>query len=341
MDKQLVLAAAGSGKTSHIVKSLSENERNLIVTYTKTNLRNIRLSLIRRFGYIPEGTKVISYFTFVHSFCYKPFLAYRLKTKGLNYKINSNRFAKGKQRYIDKYGRIYSNRIAKLIELEGAVKDVQNRLEKYYDVFFIDEVQDIAGHDFNLIMQILGSRVKMLFVGDFFQHTFDTSRDGIVNKTLHDDYENYIKLFKTKGLEINNTALIKSYRCSDTICNFIMEKLNINIESHRACETNIEMLDTKENILNVFDNNEIVKLFYQNRKNYKCNAMNWGESKGDDSCHDVCVVLNKKSYDMFCKDKLFELPPSTKNKLYVALTRARNNIYLINQADLDRYLKER
>lgn len=57
---------------------------------------------------------------------------------------------------------------------------------------------------------------------------------------------------------------------------------------------------------------------------------NWGETKGKDHYEDVCVMLNKTTAKKRIDGKLFELPPSTKNRLYVAITRARGNVYFIN-----------
>ncbi len=73
------------------------------------------------------------------------------------------------------------------------ISDIISRIEKYVDHLYIDEVQDFAGNDFSFLKKISSANVDMLFVGDFFQHTFDTSRDASVNKSLHDNYSVYIK----------------------------------------------------------------------------------------------------------------------------------------------------
>ena len=41
-------------------------------------------------------------------------------------------------------------------------------------------------------------------------------------------------------------------------------------------------------------------------------------------------MLNKTTAKKRTAGKLLELPPPTKNKLYVAITRARGNVYLVN-----------
>ena len=45
MDKKLVLAVAGSGKTYYICQMLVEDEKNLILAFTHENIKNIRNDL--------------------------------------------------------------------------------------------------------------------------------------------------------------------------------------------------------------------------------------------------------------------------------------------------------
>ena len=45
MDKKLVLAVAGSGKTYYLCQTLVENEKNLILAFTHENIKNISLKL--------------------------------------------------------------------------------------------------------------------------------------------------------------------------------------------------------------------------------------------------------------------------------------------------------
>lgn len=74
-----------------------------------------------------------------------------------------------------------------------------------------------------------------------------------------------------------------------------------------------------------------MKLHYQNGAKYGSCHKNWGETKGEDHYQNVCVLLNKSTSEKFFFGKLEELPPSTKNKLYVAITRAKGDVYFINE----------
>lgn len=81
MDKRVVFAVAGSGKTSLIISSLSLEQRALILTYTEANQSNLRRKIIERFGCVPDNIKVMGYFSFLYQFCYLPFLSLRLPAR--------------------------------------------------------------------------------------------------------------------------------------------------------------------------------------------------------------------------------------------------------------------
>lgn len=336
MDKRIILAVAGSGKTTHILNQLNLEKRFLIVTYTINNIENLRFGIIKKFGYFPRNIRLLSYFTFIYSFCYRPLLSIQIKSKGIywerppqftfNLDRNNDKF------YLHSSNRLYSSRIAKLLEVKNALSDVRQRLESYFDYLYVDEIQDFAGHDFDFLKGISKSNLNITFVGDFFQHTFDTSSDGNVNKKLHSDYESYKKSFRTMGLQVDTESLVNSHRCSITICDFIRKNIGIEIYSSNNRETNITIVDNQLDANEIHSNQEIVKLFYQEHYKYNCYSKNWGSCKGEDKYNDVCIVLNKTTLKEFNNNSLSNLTAQTKNKLYVACSRARNNLYFISDA---------
>ena len=329
MDKKLILAVAGSGKTSYIIDHLDLDKRYLIITYTINNIHNLRTKIVKKWGYFPENIRLFSYYNFLYAFCYKPYLHKKISAKGVNFKPNQNRYARDRDRYLDSGDRLYSNRISKFFETEGVLADIRNRLSKYFDQILIDEIQDFGGHDFDFLETLVKTETNVVFVGDFYQHTFDTSRDGNVNQNLHNDYANYQSKLENMGLQSDTEKLKKSYRCSPSVCDFISENLGIEIESHRNDETKIEFVEDREKANAIFNNNDIVKIFYQEHYKYDCYSRNWGGCKGEDQYQDVCVVLNPTALGKYEKDRLTELLAQSKNKLYVALSRARGDLYLV------------
>jgi hypothetical protein len=193
----------------------------------------------------------------------------------------------------------------------------------------IDEIQDFAGNDFNLLKHISKAPINHIYVGDFYQHTFDTSRDGNTNSGLYKNQNSYLKEFELLGMHIDTSSLSKSYRCSPTVCNFISEQLGISIQSHRTENTEVIFINDKAKATQLVGDKNVVKLFYQEHHKYGCFSRNWGESKGEDKYYDVCVVLNKTTLNNYNQGKLKELAEITRNKLYVAFSRTRNNLYLL------------
>lgn len=207
--------------------------------------------------------------------------------------------------------------------------DIRARLGRYYDALMVDEVQDFAGHDFNFLLGLCSAEVSVLLADDFYQHTFDTSRDGNTNSTLHDDITRYESLFLASGVVPDRLTLSKTWRSSPSVCRFISEHLGIRIESHRKDVTQIELITCQNEAATLHADDEVIKLFYQEHQRYCCNSLNWGASKGLDYFTDVCIVLGAKHWALLAARRLNELPPATRNKLYVACSRARGRIWFL------------
>lgn len=217
MDKKVIFAVAGSGKTTYIVNSLSLQKKSLILTYTDGNYDNLSRKILGKFnGVWPNTVTLMTYFSFLYNFCYKPYLADKTHAKGITFKSNPNRYDRcTEQKYfLSSSCLLYSNRLAFYFERENIVSKIMNRLEKYFDELIIDEIQDIGGRDFNFLEAIMEANINMLFVGDFYQHTFDTSRDGATNSTLFNSKAKYESRFTAKGFICDNTSLVNSWRCS-------------------------------------------------------------------------------------------------------------------------------
>jgi len=335
-DKRLVLAVAGSGKTRLLIESLNLDERFLIVTYTNTSLNLIKKRISVRFGYHPANIVTYTYFQFLFSFCVKPFVLFKYNLKGIYWDTppKHTTYLKNHQlsKYLTKSGYLYHNRISKFTEIENLNNDIKDRLEKFFDHFFFDEFQDLGGHDFNFIMRLVQANINSLLVGDFFQHTYVTSFDGIVNNTLYNDLGEYCKKIEKNGITIDTTTLGNSYRCSPEICTFIDKNLGIEIGSNRKDSADIAIIKEREKALELIDNQEVIKLVYDKSSERHFIAKNWGECKGEDDYYNTCIILNKTTARLFEKENLINLAPRTKNKLYVAISRTRGNCYFVDEA---------
>ena len=66
-NNKIIVAAAGAGKTTEIVKlALADSTaRILITTYTNNNEKEIRKKFAEEIGYIPENVVIQTWFTFL------------------------------------------------------------------------------------------------------------------------------------------------------------------------------------------------------------------------------------------------------------------------------------
>lgn len=340
MDKKIVLAVAGSGKTKLIIDKLCLNKRHLIITYTINNEKNLRNRIKLKFGFFPSNINLTTYFPFLYKFCYRPFMGYKLRDRGLDMRAPpewTGRIATIKtEHYLSNGKRLYHNRLGKLV-LKYKSDFIISRLEKYYDTLFVDEFQDFAGNDYNVIELLVKASIEVLLVGDYYQHTYDTSRDGRTNINLHKTYEDFLKKCKKSKIEIDLTKLIKSWRCSKEVCKFVSENLGINIESNRKDSTNISVIYDKDHAKRIIEDDDIIKLFYSEAYKFDCFGDNWGAVKGLDDFNDVCVVMTKGAFDTLENSSLNDLKSITKSKLYVAITRTKGNLFFIHPDHLLEY----
>ncbi len=344
MDKKLILSVAGSGKTSYIINNLNEEERFLLITYTNGNINNIKEKIIEKFGYIPRNITIQSYHKFIFSFCIMPFLGYTKKIKGIlslskNEKMPKYKKKDDDERYMRENRKLYSDRVAQYIKEQEIISQILQRLEKYYDFLYVDEVQDFAGHDYDFLLELTNVKIQMIMVGDFYQHTYNTGRDGNKNGSLYKDYGKYKKRFVDKKIIVDEEMLEKSYRVSKEVCRFLVENVGIPINSHEKTQGQIKFIEENEDIDKIIKNDDIIKLFYEKSYKYKCYSQNWGESKGIDKYDEVCVILNPNTMKLYTNNELMKLAPETKSKFYVACTRARSKLYFIEQAKIKKFLK--
>lgn len=147
-------------------------------------------------------------------------------------RISNIHFAEGKStryvsrnnigRYYLRQGRsIYTDKIADFAcrcnDASGGL--VARRLSEIYDLMLIDESQDLAGYDFEVLEMLLGSLSRVAIVGDCRQSTYFTNCSP-KNKKFKG--YNILQLFghwEQSGL-CRLTQRTDCYRCNQAICDF-------------------------------------------------------------------------------------------------------------------------
>ena len=222
MDKRLILAVAGAGKTTYIINNIEKSEKVLLITYTENNYRILKDRLSKKFNGIPSNIYVTTYFSFLYSFCFLPFFFLQHRPKGLIFQPpDSSVFRMLKtniNRYITSSRYVYHCHLSDFLLKHNNIDLVLERIKRHFDYIYIDEVQDFASYDFDFILKIAKCDMNVLYLGDFYQHTFDTSNSGSKNKNLYNKGINdYINRFHGI-LKVDTETLSKSHRCKRNIC---------------------------------------------------------------------------------------------------------------------------
>ena len=233
--------------------------------------------------------------------------------------------------------RIYSDKLAQFIcdcnTASGGA--IIKRLEQRYDRIYIDEIQDMAGYDIDLLHLILKSNIKIVMVGDHRQATFRTN-NGPKNK----GYAGMaiIKKFaewKKAGL-CNLTYEVETHRCNQAIADFAdsifpdepkTKSLNLVATGHDG----IFLIPSRGVDDYIRQHNpQILRL----DSRAKCNgyeAMNFGESKGL-TFERVLIFPHKKAKDWLASGNYDHIKGSI-SKMYVGITRARHSVAFVYDAE--------
>lgn len=359
MAKKVILAVAGAGKTYHICHEIDPTKKNLILAYTHENIHNIQKELCDAHGCVPELTTVMTFDAFVYHnliLPYEPsianhFSAPRFTSRGIcltdpppqriknaNGEVVNNPLYRKKDKlthYVTKKHQYYCATLSELAlqvkeGRDSLVKRAAARLNMFYDSVLVDEFQDFREYDYELIMKLAKSLNNVLLVGDYYQHSVSARNNtGKPFKTTKGEvsYEDFVAGILKAGFEVDTTTLSKSRRCSTDICDYVRSKLGVRITSNGDHVGQVIWADGIAS--DVLSNDRITKLIYSEATKYSFPVLNWSYSKGD-TIDCACVILTKDfeklDEETFSTEKV---SPSTLNKLYVAMTRSRGDLYLI------------
>ena len=359
MTNELTIASAGSGKTTALInKAISTpNDSVLITTYTESNSQEIKNKFIELVGYLPSNVSITTWFSFLIKQCIKPYqsVLFDFKIKGLllvNEKsgirfttldgrkipyAESDDFNKF---YFTKNNRIYSDKIAKLavrVNKETNGKII-NRLTEIYNSIFIDECQDLAGYDLELIKMFAQSKSNLSLVCDPRQVTYLTHNSIKYKKYRNGLLKQFITVECNKiKFKIDESSLSQSYRCNKSICDFS----NKLYPEHSQCTSKQNITTTHDGVFLV-SKNKVEKYMAEFKPmqlrwnslskgihvDYSCT--NFGQSKGL-TFERVLIYPTKGMLQWIQNNNVSERKFSNeaRSKFYVALTRAKFSVGIV------------
>lgn len=339
----VIMAAAGAGKTHDICKEVIENAKTtnkkiLITTYTNKGIESIEKEYKKQNnGVIDKNVVVLSWFQFLLRELVKPYQSSILNKINIINSIDFNHQygyinfnSRGTLKHYMFTNNILSNTVSEFA-IDSNIKSnnkVMQRLEEIYSHIYIDEIQDLAGEDIEILNLFFNSKIQIQCVGDVKQSTYTTYNAKKNKKITGIHLIDFFKELERKGiitLLFNN----KTRRFGREICEFsnsICNDKNNRIKSDKIYKEEnqgVYLLDKKdfENYFKIYKPT-ILKFDAKTKIDY--DSLNFGQCKGM-TFDRVAIFPNKKYKEFLQKGKSLDSPC----KYYVSATRAKYSIVFV------------
>lgn len=364
-ENKIVIAAAGSGKTTYLVKEALKirEQRVLITTYTESNEAEIRQKFFELVGHVPANVVIMTWFSFLITHGVMPFqgaifnfpltgMVLVSTQSGLKYHTKKGQPVFWSEddiekHYFDPSKRIYSDKLSKLAIRCNAKSggSVIDRISRVFPHIFVDEVQDLAGYDLDILAALAGSSARLLMVGDPRQVTYLTHHERRHKKYIDGGIVEFLKekLPRKISVAVDETTLSQSHRNSAVIC-AVSSRLFPERPASQACacthcRTNPAPV-AGVFILRISDFGHYLATVRPMQLRDKINSpgvdsdfpvMNFGQSKGRSFDH--VVILPTEPMRQWLTNPTTDLKPQSRAKFYVALTRARYSVAIVMEWD--------
>lgn len=330
-----VIAAAGSRKTQHIIDCViaDPSQRVLVTTYTTENMHQLVQRLSEGTGVLPRNVTVMGWFTFLLNECARPYQSFVLGEAGviggLNFMGQHSRYtpkSKPQQYYLDRGNSAYRDGVSAFsFEANKLSKGmVIDRLSQIYDHIYIDEIQDMAGYDLELLDLLMKSSIAVTVVGDPRQATFVTNNAAMNKKYKGSGIVDWLAKRAELCLVENR---VESYRCNQLICDFaddLYPNLARTVSKNTEATGHDGIFAIKKAEALEYAEQYTPAVLRHNKNSDTCGleAMNMGISKG--STFDRVLIFPTAPMVKYYRTRDCT-QAGDRAKLYVAVTRAKHS----------------
>ena len=337
----LIIAAAGAGKTTFLVKQALEISENvLITTYTDANEQSIRDKFYEINGCIPSNVTIMPWFSLLIKHGIRPYQSYLINNRVsgvlLVNKADKNLLRlkdTNEKKYVTASGNVYSNMISKLpCVLDGLSNGcVFRRIRKIFSYVFVDEIQDFAGYDLEVIKKLYEVGCNMTLVGDPRQTTYRTHYEAKYKKYAGGKIVDFVQ-DNIPGMNIDSTTLSTSYRNNQIICNLANQmypdmKPCDSAMNEKTGHDGIFWINEK-NIDSYIEEYNPIQLRYDRRTkvNEKFRVTTFGSAKG--LTFDRVLIYPTQPMLKWLSEKSKDMKAESLSKFYVAVTRAKERLFI-------------
>lgn len=365
MPNELWIAGAGSGKTNKIITDaidvIKGGGRVLVVTYTINNQAELRARFVKEFGSTSEYFVVKGLFSFYLDDMVRPYqnkiFPDRITTiffteSNPHLRLGSNYSIPGRGEELENKAinplhyltpcktMVYSGLLAKLAtRISKKTKNAPaNRLKEIYQKVFFDEVQDLIGWDYEVISYLNKVMTNSICcVGDFRQTIYSTTF-GHKKPDIPQDKINYF----VNKLKFVKHTMPTNRRCIQEICD-LSDTTHLGMYE----KTVSEVTDIPREFAHHYG------IFIVRRSQlsdylaaFRPQVLRWSSNTGSKyipanlSCYTfgsskglgfdrVLIILSDKHLKFISGDTTVfnqDKTDTSRNKLYVAITRARYSL---------------
>ncbi|WP_144558645.1 UvrD-helicase domain-containing protein [Shouchella miscanthi] len=359
MENTLLIASAGAGKTTHIVREAIDcTESVLITTFTEENEKEIKNKFFElNKGVIPHNVTIKTWFSFLIEHGAKPYqgkLTERninglllvneksaLKYKTKKFPIYYKEEVTEKHFFSDQF-QIYSDKISKFVTRCNNLSNgyVIDRITSLYKHIYIDEIQDMAGYDLEIIKLLLKSGSTIKIAGDPRQVTYHTHFPEIYKKYSQGDIQKFlINECKSIKYKIDPDTLRGSWRNNQAICDFANQLFpdypTYNSLHNETTGHDGVFLVKEKDVERYLSKYSPTQLRYSRRKKLipLTEIKNFGESKGATRDR-VIIYPTKKISDWLFENKALD-NFDIRCKFYVAITRAKYSVAIVCKNNIE------
>lgn len=213
---------------------------------------------------------------------------------------------------------------------------VVDRLSRIYTDIFIDEVQDLAGYDLDFLKLLFSSPINTNLVGDPRQGTYSTNN---ASKNKKFTKSNIVYFFEDDSMKIDtdDSSLTTNFRSCTAICE-LSNELYPELKRTTSGNSNLTGHDgvffiKSEDVDKYLEKYKPIQLrdSIKRKVNENYGVLTFGKSKGLE--FDRVLIYPTDAYVEWLKDNNSQLKPTSRAKLYVAITRARYSVGIVYDVD--------